>query len=63
VGEIIIMEEYNQKSKPLVVSFDDMQEGNDRWTEFLKLRNEFPNFKVTFFVITGNCSEEFFKRI
>jgi hypothetical protein len=50
-------------TKYLVVSYDDLYEGNDNWSEFEKLHAEFPNLKITFFVITGNCSDEFLKKV
>jgi len=53
----------NLPAKTLIVSYDDLWEGNDHWEEFEKLADEFPGFKVTFFVITGKCSEKFLKKI
>lgn len=50
-------------NKDLIVSYDDIYEGNDNWEEFEKLHQEFPELKITFFVITGGCSEEFLKKI
>ncbi|MCP6720483.1 MAG: hypothetical protein KJI72_04170 [Patescibacteria group bacterium] len=47
----------------LIISYDDLWEGNDHWEEFEKFAQEFPDLKITFFVITGNCSEEFLKKI
>lgn len=49
--------------REIVISFDDMYLGNDRWEEFEKLHNEFPEIKITFFVITGNCTDEFLRKI
>lgn len=49
--------------KEIVISYDDVYEGNDEWEEFVKLHEEFPNIKLTFFVITGKCSDEFLKKI
>ena len=46
-------------SKEIIISFDDLWTGNDHWEEFERLYKEFPDIKITFFVITGNCSEEF----
>ena len=50
-------------NKEIIISFDDIYEGNDRWEEFEKLHIEFPDIKITFFVITGNCSDKFLKKI
>lgn len=49
--------------KDLIISFDDLWEGNDHWEEFEDFMKEFPSLKITFFVITGNCSEEFLQKI
>jgi len=49
--------------KELIISFDDLWEGNDRWIEFEKLHAEFPDLKITFFVITGKCSNDFLRKI
>jgi hypothetical protein len=49
--------------KYLIASYDDLYEGNDNWSEFEKLHADFPNLKMTFFVITGNCSDEFLKKV
>lgn len=49
--------------KQLIISYDDLFEGNDHWEEFEKVYQVFPDLKVTFFVITGQCSEKFLKRI
>lgn len=49
--------------KDIVISYDDLYEGNDRWEEFEKLHDEFPDIKITFFVITGHCSDEFLRKI
>jgi len=37
--------------KNLIISFDDIYKGNDKIEEFKKLKEEIPDFKVTFFVI------------
>lgn len=50
-------------SKEIIISFDDLWEGNDRWDEFEKFHTEFPNAKITFFVITGKCSDEFLRKV
>jgi len=50
-------------NKKLIISFDDLWEGNDRWEEFEKLHQEFPDLKITFFVITGRCSDEFLRKV
>lgn len=50
-------------SKELIISFDDLFEGNDNWETFEKLYQEFPDIKITFFVITGPCSEEYLKKL
>lgn len=47
----------------LIISYDDLHEGNDHWDEFEKLHQEFPDLKITFFVITGPCSDEFLRKI
>ena len=49
--------------KKLIISYDDLWEGNDNWEEFEKFAEEFPELKITFFVITGSCSKEFLKKI
>ena len=49
--------------KSIIVSYDDLWEGNDHWEEFEALYKEFPDLKITFFVIIGKCSEEFLKKI
>lgn len=49
--------------KEIIISFDDMWLGNDRWEEFEKLHAEFPDIKITFFVITGKCTDEFLRKI
>jgi hypothetical protein len=48
-------------SRELVISFDDYWEGNSRTEELESLYKEFPDIKITLFVITGKCSEEFLK--
>ena len=50
-------------NKKIVISFDDLWEGNDHWEDFERFAEEIPGFKVTFFVITGKCSEEFLRKI
>ena len=49
--------------KEIIISFDDMWLGNDRWESFEKLHTEFPELKVTLFVITGKCTDEFLRKI
>ena len=49
--------------KDLIISLDDLWEGNDYWEEFEKLHQEFPELKITFFVIVGKCSDEFLKKV
>ena len=49
--------------KLIVVSYDDMWEGNDHWEVFEKFHKKFPNFKVTFFVNPGPCSDDFLRKI
>ena len=49
-------------SRELIVSFDDFWEGNSQPEEMEKLYKEFPDIKVTLFVITGKCSEEFLQK-
>jgi len=51
------------ENRKIVISFDDMWKGNDRWNVFEDLHNKYPNFKVTFFVNPGQCSDEFLKMI
>ena len=50
-------------NKQLIISFDDIRESCDRWEAFEKLFQEFPEIKVTFFVITEKSESEFFKKI
>ena len=50
-------------SMKTIISYDDLWEGNDQWEKFEKLHEEFPLLKITFFVITGKCSEEFLQKI
>lgn len=47
----------------LFISYDDLWEGNDNWKKFEELHEEFPLLKITFFVITGKCSEKFLEKI
>jgi len=47
----------------IVISFDDMWEGNDRWNDFINLHKKIPNIKITFFVNPSQCSIEFLKKI
>ncbi len=49
--------------KDFIVSFDDLYDGNDQWEQFLKLHDEIPELKVTFFVIASNLSYTFWKKI
>jgi hypothetical protein len=48
-------------NKELIISFDDLGLKNERWEEFEKLFKEFPDIKITFFVITDKCSDDFLK--
>jgi len=49
--------------KIIVISYDDLWEGNDKWVVFEKFYAKFPKYKVTFFVNPGQCSPEFLKKI
>ncbi len=49
--------------KSLVISYDDLWEGNDHWEEFEKFAQEFPDLKITFFVIVGKCTNEFLEKV
>jgi len=49
--------------KNLIISYDDLGENNDHWEEFEKFAEKFPDLKITFFVITGQSNEEYFKKI
>lgn len=50
-------------SKEIIISFDDLWEGNDHWSDLEMLHELFPSLKVTLFVITGKCSETFLRKI
>jgi hypothetical protein len=49
--------------KYIVVSYDDLWEGNDNWDAFVEFQKKIPNFKATFFVNPGQCSEAFLRKI
>lgn len=49
--------------KVIIASYDDLWEGNDNWSTFEEFHKKFPNFKVTFFVNPGQCSNEFLKKV
>jgi len=49
--------------KVIVISYDDLFEGNDKWEVFEGIHKMFPDFKVTFFVNPAQCSVEFLKKI
>lgn len=50
-------------TKTIIVSYDDLWEGNDNWSIFEEFHKRVPTFKATFFVNPGQCSDEFLKKV
>ena len=49
--------------RKIIISFDDLWEGNDHWEDFEKFTKEFPDLKIIFFVITKPGCEKFLVKI
>ena len=47
--------------KDIVISYDDLYEGNDHWEEFEKLHKEFPDLKITFLLLLDRVQKNFLK--
>jgi hypothetical protein len=57
------MEEKNNKEiKPIIASFDDFCDENNRWDEILEVKKAIPELKVTLFAISGKCSPELLEK-
>lgn len=49
-------------SKPVILDFDDLADGNDRLDILERLKERDPGFKVTLFAIPARCGDALLKR-